>query len=71
MEASKIAQFYSDPVKRKSDDRSKQLASYRRSLTIDNSWGWEVHRLQATVRRRLLGLIKELKLVRSNWQTSP
>jgi 2-polyprenyl-6-methoxyphenol hydroxylase-like FAD-dependent oxidoreductase len=71
MEASKIAPFYSDPVKRKSDGRSKQLASYRRSLTIDNSWGWEVHRLQATVRRRLLGLIKELKLVRSNWQTSP
>ena len=70
MAASKIAQFYSDPVKLKSDGRSKQLASYRRSLTIDNSWGWEAHRLQATVRRRLSDLVKELKLARSNWETS-
>jgi hypothetical protein len=71
MAANKIAQFYSDPVKQKSDGRSQHLASYRRSLTIDNSWSWEAHRLQASVRRRLVSFVKEFRLVRSNWQTSP
>jgi 2-polyprenyl-6-methoxyphenol hydroxylase-like FAD-dependent oxidoreductase len=71
MESSKIAQFYSDPVKQKSDGRSQQLARYRRSLTIDDSWKWEAYRLQATVRRQLVGFVKEFRLLRSSWQTSP
>jgi 2-polyprenyl-6-methoxyphenol hydroxylase-like FAD-dependent oxidoreductase len=61
----KIAQFYADPVKRRADGRSIRLAHYRRSLTVDDSLRWKVHRGRAYLRRRVLGWVKELKLVRA------
>jgi len=65
LERGKIAQFYDDPVKRAADDRSTRLAHYRRSLTIDDSLGWKAHRGQVFLRRRMLGWVKELKLMRA------
>jgi 2-polyprenyl-6-methoxyphenol hydroxylase-like FAD-dependent oxidoreductase len=65
MESRKIAQFYADPVKQRADGRSTRLAHYRRSLTIDDSLRWKVHRGRAYLRRRVLGWVKELKLVRA------
>jgi 2-polyprenyl-6-methoxyphenol hydroxylase-like FAD-dependent oxidoreductase len=70
MERQKIAQFYSDPAKRGSDNRASRLANYRRSLTIDGSWRWGVRRCEAHVRRRLVGWVRELRLARSSWQTN-
>ena len=61
----KIAQFYADPVKQRADGRSLRLAHYRRSLTIDDSLRWKAHRGRAYLRRRVLGWVKELKLVRA------
>ena len=61
----KIAQFYADPVKQRADGRSIQLAHYRRSLTIDDSLRWKAHRGRAYLRRRVVGWVKELKLVRA------
>jgi hypothetical protein len=65
MKAEKIAQFYNDPVKQKSDGRAAHLANYRRSLTIEQSWRWEAHRCQALVRRRVLGWVRGLRPVRA------
>jgi 2-polyprenyl-6-methoxyphenol hydroxylase-like FAD-dependent oxidoreductase len=60
MPASKIAQFYADPVKRAADARSTRLADYRRSLTIDESWKWKAHRRRVYIRRRLFGWVNAL-----------
>jgi 2-polyprenyl-6-methoxyphenol hydroxylase-like FAD-dependent oxidoreductase len=65
MGSDKIAQFYGDPVKQLADGRSTRLAHYRRSLTIDDSLSWKVHRGRSYLRRRVLGWVKELKLVRA------
>jgi 2-polyprenyl-6-methoxyphenol hydroxylase-like FAD-dependent oxidoreductase len=65
IESRKIAQFYADPVKQRADGRSIRLAHYRRSLTIDDSLRWKAHRGRAYLRRRVLGWVKQLKLVRA------
>jgi 2-polyprenyl-6-methoxyphenol hydroxylase-like FAD-dependent oxidoreductase len=60
MRAEKIAQFYDDPIKQAADARAARLAEYRRSLTVDNGFGWELHRRQVFLRRRLMGWMDRL-----------
>ena len=55
--AAKIGQFYDDPSKRASDERAARLAEYRRSLTIDGSLRWSLHRRQLYLRRQVLNWI--------------
>jgi 2-polyprenyl-6-methoxyphenol hydroxylase-like FAD-dependent oxidoreductase len=66
MEVAKISAFYADPVKRRSDRRASRLSSYRRSLTLDTSWAWEMHRGHTFLRRRLVGWVRRLKHSHSN-----
>jgi 2-polyprenyl-6-methoxyphenol hydroxylase-like FAD-dependent oxidoreductase len=61
MQSSKVAQFYDDPAKRRSDARAVNLAQYRRSLSIDESMRWTLHRQQAYLRRRLLSWVRQWK----------
>jgi 2-polyprenyl-6-methoxyphenol hydroxylase-like FAD-dependent oxidoreductase len=60
MRADKIAQFYDDPIKQAADARSAHLAQYRRALTVDTGLGWELHRRQLFLRRRLVGWVDQL-----------
>ena len=60
MGAEKIAQFYQDPVKRAVDADAMRLAHYRRSLTIDPSLRWNLHRRQHFMRRRIVALVDRL-----------
>ncbi|MGQ0674611.1 MAG: hypothetical protein ACT4N4_00745, partial [Rhodospirillales bacterium] len=59
MGADKIAQFYDDPAKRACDARSLAWSEYRRSITIDPSLGWEVHRRRVYLRRRVQGWLDQ------------
>jgi hypothetical protein len=61
MQSSKVAQFYDDPAKRRADARATNLAQYRRSLSIDESVRWTLHRQQAYLRRRLLSWVRQWK----------
>jgi 2-polyprenyl-6-methoxyphenol hydroxylase-like FAD-dependent oxidoreductase len=63
IDATKLLEFYNDPVKQAADRRSSRLAQYRRSLTVDDSLRWKAHRGQAYMRRRFLGWLKRFKLV--------
>jgi 2-polyprenyl-6-methoxyphenol hydroxylase-like FAD-dependent oxidoreductase len=60
MGADKIAQFYDDPIKRAADARAARLADYRRSLTVDTGLGWEIHRRQVFLRRRVVDWLDQL-----------
>jgi len=51
----KIMGFYSDPIKRATDIEALRMARYRRSLTIDRSLRWQLHRRQHFARRRIAG----------------
>jgi 2-polyprenyl-6-methoxyphenol hydroxylase-like FAD-dependent oxidoreductase len=55
--SSKIVQFYADPEKRAVDADSMGLAHYRRSLTVDPSLRWNLHRRQHFMRRRVVGWV--------------
>lgn len=59
MGVGKIVQYYDDPAKRACDARSSAWSEYRRSVTIDPSLGWEVHRRQVYLRRRLQGWLDQ------------
>src|SRR5262249_36974963 len=61
MAADKIAAFYTDRAKLRADTHASRLAEYRRSLTVDDSLVWTLHRRQAFLRRRLFGWVKQLK----------
>jgi len=58
MGAQKIAQFYADPVKREVDALALHGANYRRAVSTQTGWTWELHRRQIFWRRRLRGLIQ-------------
>jgi 2-polyprenyl-6-methoxyphenol hydroxylase-like FAD-dependent oxidoreductase len=60
MDASKIGQFYADPIKRASDAKSIHGANYRRAVTTELGLGWALHRRQVYLRRRLRGLLGRL-----------
>lgn len=60
MAASKIAEFYDDPVKQAADGRAARLAQYRRSLAIDPGLRWALERRQVYLRRRVIGWVKGL-----------
>ena len=60
MGAEKVAQFYDDPIKQAADARAARLAAYRRSLTVDNGFGWALHRRQVFLRRRVMGWMDRL-----------
>jgi 2-polyprenyl-6-methoxyphenol hydroxylase-like FAD-dependent oxidoreductase len=65
MAASKIAQFYDDPVKQASDNRAARLAKYRRSLALDPRMRWVLERQQVYLRRRLIGWVKGISVRRA------
>lgn len=60
MGVDKIAQFYDDPVKQAADARSARLAAYRRSLTVDDSLSWELHRRHVVLRRRMMAWLDKV-----------
>ena len=61
MGVDKIGQFYDDPIKRRTDMRAERLNAYRRSLSLDTSLIWKVHRSQVYLRRRALGWLRNLE----------
>src|SRR5262245_46614808 len=71
MTADKIAAFYGDRAKQRSDTRATRLAEYRRSLTVDDSLVWTLHRRQAFLRRRLFGWVRQLKAARRPQPSHP
>ena len=52
----KIAQFYADPAKVAVDAKALHGAHYRRAVSTQTGFGWELHRRQVYWRRRLRGL---------------
>jgi 2-polyprenyl-6-methoxyphenol hydroxylase-like FAD-dependent oxidoreductase len=56
MRAAKIAEFYNDPVKKACDAKALHDASYRRLVSTETTWRWEVHRLRVSMLDRLKGL---------------
>lgn len=60
MGAAKIVQYYDDPAKRACDARSSAWSEYRRSVTIDPSLGWEVHRRRVYLSRRVQGWLDQV-----------
>lgn len=56
----KISQFYADPEKLAADADAMRLAHYRRSLTVDPSMRWNLHRRQHFMRRRVVGWMDRL-----------
>jgi len=60
MAAGKIAQFYGDPAKVACDAQALSWSEYRRSITIDPSLGWEVHRRRVYLGRRVRGWLDRL-----------
>jgi 2-polyprenyl-6-methoxyphenol hydroxylase-like FAD-dependent oxidoreductase len=60
MPASKIAEFYDDPVKAAVDAKAARLAQYRRLLSTEPRLSWEVHRRQVRLRRRVVGWLREV-----------
>jgi 2-polyprenyl-6-methoxyphenol hydroxylase-like FAD-dependent oxidoreductase len=60
MDAAKISAFYDDPVKQAADQRSAELAEYRRSLTTDTGVKWRLHRGGLRLARRSLALVDRL-----------
>lgn len=60
MAASKIAQFYDDPLKRSYDDASAAFAHQLRSLSIDGSFAWALKRNLRFVARATIGAARRL-----------
>lgn len=60
MGAEKIGAFYDDPVKRAMDELALEQSQYRRSLTVDTSLPWRVRRQAMFLRRRVVGLVRDL-----------
>jgi len=58
----KIARYYDDPRKRLCDAKALRWAEYRRALSTETGLGWEMHRRQVFLRRRLRGWIAETPL---------
>jgi 2-polyprenyl-6-methoxyphenol hydroxylase-like FAD-dependent oxidoreductase len=58
MGADKIARFYADPVKRQVDATALHGAHYRRAVSTEEGWRWDVHRAQVYWRRRLRGFVQ-------------
>ena len=57
MGAEKIAQFYADPRKQACDAQALRWAEYRRAVSTEPGWGWELHRRQVYLRRRMRSLL--------------
>lgn len=58
MPASKVAEFYDDPVKGAADAKAARSAQYRRALSTEPRLSWEIHRRQMRLRRRVLGWLR-------------
>jgi 2-polyprenyl-6-methoxyphenol hydroxylase-like FAD-dependent oxidoreductase len=55
MGTDKIATFYSDPVKRACDAKALHDAEYRRSVSIETTLAWRLHRARVRTMMRLTG----------------
>jgi 2-polyprenyl-6-methoxyphenol hydroxylase-like FAD-dependent oxidoreductase len=57
MASAKIAAFYDDPVKRKSDQLALERAEHQRLAATDTSWKWAAYRAQLDLRKRFGSLV--------------
>jgi 2-polyprenyl-6-methoxyphenol hydroxylase-like FAD-dependent oxidoreductase len=57
MAADKIGAFYDEPAKVACETRADRTSEYRRSVTIDGSIGWRLHRRRVYLQRRIRGLL--------------
>jgi 2-polyprenyl-6-methoxyphenol hydroxylase-like FAD-dependent oxidoreductase len=55
MSAAKITTFYDDPVKLACDHKAMHDSEYRRSLSTETTFGWQLHRARVRVMERLTG----------------
>jgi 2-polyprenyl-6-methoxyphenol hydroxylase-like FAD-dependent oxidoreductase len=53
MGAGKISAFYDDPAKRNIDSEALRVAGYRRSLTLETTLPWRLHRLRVALQNQL------------------
>lgn len=67
MTIEKIAQFYADPVKQACDSDAAHGAEYRRSAAVETGLGWELHRRQVYLRRRVANWLSQLS---PEWRTA-
>ena len=58
MSAEKICQYYSDPVKQKTDARAYHVSHYRRAITVDTSFPWRLRRSLSDPIRRARDLLR-------------
>ncbi|MGO4717304.1 FAD-dependent oxidoreductase [Bradyrhizobium sp. 2TAF24] len=63
MDATKIGQFYDDPVKMACDAASSALAYQLRSLSIENGFVWHLQRWSRFLVRAGIGAMRELRAV--------
>ncbi len=64
MEASKISQFYGDPIKRNCDAEALRVAKYRRELAVETSLRWKIHRSRLALQNRLRLLVTRKQTAR-------
>ena len=53
MDATKIQQFYHDPMKQSCDAEALRTANYRRSVTVETSLPWKLHRQRVALQHQL------------------
>ena len=58
MPASKIGEFYADPVKQAQDAEALRAAEYRRNSTTQTSIGWRLHRTRVIAQRRIRNALR-------------
>ncbi len=63
MTADKIAQFYDDPLKRSYDDASSSFAYQLRSLSIDDSFNWNLKRNLRFIVRGAIGAARRVGMI--------
>lgn len=61
MDATKIATFYDDPIKRASDQASTDQAYQLRSVSIDDGLIWSAQRWARFVLRAGIGAVRQLR----------
>jgi 2-polyprenyl-6-methoxyphenol hydroxylase-like FAD-dependent oxidoreductase len=60
MAASKIGQFYDDPVKQSSDAEALRVAGYRRDVTVETSLSWRAHRRRVALQNKVRSQLARL-----------
>jgi len=58
MDATKISQFYDDPIKRSCDAEALRIAEYRRAVKVETGVGWKLHRQRVALQNQLHLLLR-------------